>query len=186
MRIQDSQFLFDKLFSGPRFSPVSGHVDLTYRCNLRCVHCYCQGAANVRDELSSRQWFEILDAIHAQGCLWLDLSGGEPLLREDFLDIYAYTKAKGILPIILTNGQLFDRKIIAALKKRPPYAIEITLNGITAGVYESITRIPGSFEKVTEKISRIVKAGLPLRLKANCLKQNKQTWPQQARFSFWL
>ncbi|GAG49056.1 unnamed protein product, partial [marine sediment metagenome] len=115
----------------------------------------------------------ILDEIHKEGCVWLNLTGGEPLIREDFLEIYAYAKEKGFIITIFTNGCLFTEAIINYLKKSPPCSIEITLNGITPDTYEAITQIPGSFSKAMEVIQILAKKKLPLILKSNCLKPNK-------------
>ena len=72
--------------------PVSGAFDLTYRCNLRCVHCYC-GHATAQSpaqgaELGTDEVLRLLAEAADAGCLQLVLSGGEPLLRRDFAQIY--------------------------------------------------------------------------------------------------
>jgi MoaA/NifB/PqqE/SkfB family radical SAM enzyme len=78
--------------------PVSGSFELTFRCNLRCAHCYCNLPLNDQDtiekELATEEVFNILDQIAEAGCLWLLITGGEPLLRKDFLEIYTYAKKK--------------------------------------------------------------------------------------------
>ena len=79
--------------------PISGSIELTERCNLKCVHCYInQSPDNIKlskREMSKNEIFNILDQIVDAGCLWILLTGGEPLLRHDFLDIYTYAKKKG-------------------------------------------------------------------------------------------
>jgi MoaA/NifB/PqqE/SkfB family radical SAM enzyme len=76
--------------------PLSGDIELTFRCNLRCVHCYCNLPLNdqeaIENELTTEEVFNILDQIAEAGCLWLLITGGEPLLRKDFLEIYTYAK----------------------------------------------------------------------------------------------
>lgn len=154
--------------------PLSGHLELTYRCNLNCIHCYCKGSENQSRELTTNEWKKIIDEIHEEGCLEICFSGGEPLIREDFLELYTYAKKKGFFVTIFSNGTLFTEKIINYLKKIPPFTIEITLNGITRNVYESITQIEKSFYAVMENIRRIKEGGLDLILKSNCLKQNSK------------
>ncbi len=168
--------------------PLNSQIELTYRCNLNCVHCYCKGSEGKHTtrhtshvtrhtlenrELTTKEWKEILDEIHKEGCLWLTFTGGEPLIRDDFLKIYAYARNKGFIITLFTNGTLFTDKIIDYLVKSPPYSIEITLNGITKSAYEAITQVEGSFEKVIENIKKLKEKKLPLILKSNCLKQNK-------------
>jgi len=153
--------------------PLTGHIDLTYRCNFDCIHCYCKGSEDRGRELTTAEWKEIFDEIHREGCMWLTFSGGDPLVRDDFLELYAYAKKKGFIITLFTNGQAFTDKIVDYLVKSPPYLIEITLNGITRDTYEVITRVKGSFERVMGTIKDLNKKGIRLILKSNCLKQNK-------------
>lgn len=148
-------------------------LELTYRCGLDCVHCYCKGSEDKKAELSVADWKKIIEEFYKEGAVFLTFTGGDPLIREDFLEIYSYAKAKGFLVTIFTNGQLFTKKIIDYLVKSPPVSIEITLNGITRDTYESITQIKGSFDKAVEAIKKLKENKLPVILKSNCLKQNK-------------
>jgi radical SAM protein with 4Fe4S-binding SPASM domain len=177
--------LYGRLHNKKEHFPYGGQLELTYRCNLDCVHCFCKGLEEKgkrlkvkgerleHRELSTKEWKKILDIIHREGCLWLTFSGGEPLMREDFLDIYSYAKSKGFLITIFTNGQALTSEILDYFSESPPHLIEITLNGITKDTYESITQIDGSFEKIMAVLAEIKKRGLRLILKSNCLKQNK-------------
>jgi radical SAM protein with 4Fe4S-binding SPASM domain len=133
--------------------------------------------------LSTSQWKKILDEIRQQGCLYLTFTGGEPLIRRDFLMLYSYAKKKGFIIIIFTNGQVLNQEIIGYLVRFPPYSIEITLNGITRQTYETITRVKDSFSIVMENIRKIKERRLPLILKSNCLKQNKNELGQIKSFA---
>ncbi len=171
MREINSGHFYGKLLDKKEHYPWSGQLELTYRCNLNCIHCYCKGSED--RELTTGEWKKILDEIQKEGCLWLCLTGGEPLIRDDFLEIYSYAKAKGFIITIFTNGQLFTEKIIDYFQKSPPGAIEITLNGITESVYEGITGVKGSLKGVISVIKELADKNLPLILKSNCLRQNK-------------
>jgi radical SAM protein with 4Fe4S-binding SPASM domain len=155
-------------------APIEGLLELTYRCNLNCVHCYCKGYRKQDKELDTREWKTIIDVIKQEGCFELILSGGEPLIRQDFLELYSYAKSKGFIVSIFSNGQSLKGKILDYLVKSPPFSIEITLNGITKPTYESVTRIPGSFAIAMENIRRAKEKGLAIILKTNCLKQNRK------------
>ena len=152
---------------------MNGQIELTYRCNLDCVHCYCKGSEDKDKELTAAEWKGILANIHKEGCLFLCLTGGEPLIRDDFLEIYSFAKAKGFIITIFTNGLLFTEEIIRYLEQFPPFSLEITLNGITEDTYESITQVPGSFRRIIRILNELVNKNLPLVIKSNCLKQNK-------------
>ncbi|MGB2705587.1 MAG: radical SAM protein [Candidatus Omnitrophota bacterium] len=153
--------------------PLSAQIELTYRCNLKCVHCYCKGSER-KNELSTSEWKNIIDQIHSAGAIWLTITGGEPLVRRDFFDIYTYAKKKGFLISVFTNGILLGNKALECFEKYPPYSVEITLNGITRKTYESITQVKGSFKKLMRNIQKSVLQRIPLILKAVGLKQNKR------------
>ena len=153
--------------------PFKGNFELSYRCNLNCIHCYCKGSEDEERELTTNEVKRILEDIHKEGCIELTLTGGDPLIREDFLEIYSYAKRKGFVVSLFTNGQAFTEKIMDYLVKSPPFSIEITLNGITPDTYEAVTQVEGSYLKVMEVIKKLAGRRLPLLLKANCLKENK-------------
>jgi len=167
-------YFFYKLYNKKKPFPLTGQIEITYRCNLNCIHCYCKGQEDKDRELTTQEWKNILDVLQKEGCLHLGLTGGDPLIRDDFLELYSYAKAKGFIITIFTNGQALTAKLINYLVKSPPISIEITLNGITEGTYEAITQIKGSFFKVMQTIKILKEKKLPLILKTNCLKQNKQ------------
>ncbi|MFB0564682.1 MAG: radical SAM protein [Candidatus Aminicenantaceae bacterium] len=152
--------------------PLEGQMEVTFRCNLKCVHCYV-AEDSTKKELTFPQITDIIDQIHQEGCLWLCLTGGEPLMRSDFLEIYSYAKRKGFLVTLFTNGTLITSKIADYLREYPPFMIDITLNGITAETYEGITRVPGSFQKCLEGIDLILERNLPLTLKSNGMILNR-------------
>lgn len=123
--------------------------------------------------MTTEEWKKILDVLQKEGCLNICFTGGDPLIRDDFSELYSYAKAKGFIITLFTNGQAFTAKLINYLVKSPPISIEITLNGITKKTYESITQIKGSFFRVMQTIKILKEKKLPLILKSNCLKQNK-------------
>jgi radical SAM protein with 4Fe4S-binding SPASM domain len=149
--------------------PVNGTLELTFRCNLRCAHCYCNLPANNQDaaeeELKTDEILSIFDQIAEAGCLWLLITGGEPLLREDFVEIYTYAKKKGFLITLFTNGTLMTPHIADHLREWPPHAVEITLYGATRRTYEKITGVPGSYERCSRGINLLLERKVPLELK---------------------
>jgi len=161
--------------------PIDGTLELTHRCNLRCLHCYCNLPVNdksaLEEELPYKDVCRIIDEFVEEGCLWLLLTGGETLVREDFLDIYIYAKRKGLLITIFTNGTLITPQIVHCLREWPPYLVEITLNGITKDVYERVSGISGSFERCLEGVDLLLKHKIPLQLKTTVTTLNyHQLW----------
>jgi radical SAM protein with 4Fe4S-binding SPASM domain len=160
-------------FKGQRV-PLQGGIDITSRCNLRCAHCYIQGISLKEEhELTYAEICRIFDQIADEGCFWLLITGGEPLLRPDFADIYHYAKRKGFLIILFTNGTLLTPEIADLLYEEKPLKIEISLYGMTAATYESVTGVPGSFARCMRGIDLLMERKLPLELKAVALTLNK-------------
>jgi len=156
--------------------PLQGSIELTHRCNLQCVHCYCNLPADdreaVKGELRNDEVVHILDQIAEAGALWLLLTGGEPLLRKDFKDLFVYAKRKGFITTLFTNGTLITSEIAAFLADWRPHSIEITLYGATQKTYESITGVPGSFERCLRGIDLLLEHGAPVALKTMVMTLN--------------
>lgn len=151
--------------------PIVGSMELTLRCNLRCVHCYCEGS---RDEgqLGTDELKSVIGKVADAGCLWLLLTGGEPLLRPDFPEIYLYVKERGIIPTLFTNATLVDAGMAKLLADWPPFWIEVTLYGATRETYERVTGVKGSYDKCMRGIELLLKHELNLKLKTMVLKEN--------------
>ncbi|MCM8824026.1 MAG: radical SAM protein [Candidatus Omnitrophica bacterium] len=154
--------------------PLQGSIELTFRCNLNCQHCYVGSLRRVpsHDELSTTEIYRIIDEIVEAGCLYLLITGGECLVREDFLDIYSYIKKKGIFPIVFTNGTLLNKDIVDYFVDYPPFVIEITLYGIREETYESVTQVKGSFKRCMEGIKLLKGRGIYFDLKTVLCKLN--------------
>ncbi len=166
--------------------PIAGSIELTYRCNLRCVHCYLaplRDAAVAEHELTTAELRGIIDQVAAAGCLWLLLTGGEPLLRTDFPAIYDHAKGNGLLVSIYTNGTLITPELADHLVEYRPLSVEITLYGMTAATYERVTGIPGSHARCMRGIDLLLERGLPLRLKTMLMTVNEHELEDMEAFA---
>ncbi|MCX5714980.1 MAG: radical SAM protein [Candidatus Omnitrophica bacterium] len=151
----------------------SVQIELTYRCNLNCLHCYCKDVDFGRKEITFRQWKLIIDRLHAENFFWITFTGGEPFLHKDFARIYLYAFRKGFLITVFTNGTLFSPSLFRLFKKYPPFLIEMSLYGASEDIYESISRIPGSFLRAMDSLRKLKFLALPVAFKTVALKQNK-------------
>jgi radical SAM protein with 4Fe4S-binding SPASM domain len=111
------------------------------------------------------------------------LTGGEPLLRKDFLAIYDHVKSLGILPLLLTNGTLITSRIADHLAKYPPLFVEISTYGMTRETYESITGVPGSYERCMKGIRALVARGVRVTFKSPAMIQNRHELDDLAKFA---
>ncbi len=155
--------------------PLSGSLAMTHRCHLRCVHCYL-GDERFRPasegELPTDFWLSVVDQIAEAGCLYLLITGGEPLLRPDFAAVYTRAIRRGILVSLFTNGILVDEPLLALFSEYPPQLVEITLYGASAEVYEGITGVPGSFARCLRGIDALQARHVAVGLKSMILREN--------------
>jgi len=161
-------------------------LELTPRCNNNCTHCYINLPADDREAIKRELTFDelkpVIDEAVSLGALWCLLTGGEPLLREDFFDIYLYLKRKGLLVSLFTNGALITDKHIRLFEKYPPRDIEITVYGATEKTCEKVTRTPGSFRASMRGINMLLQSGINVRLKAMALRMNYNEMPFISEF----
>lgn len=165
--------------------PSVCQFELTFRCGLHCRHCYtdCYNTpSSAQKELTFKQIKGMLDTIQASGVLWLCLTGGDPLAREDFLDIYAYAKKQGFIITVFTNGYSMTEKVAEYFKKKPPFSIEITLNSAKEETYEAIAQVPHSFEKTMKGIELMRRYALPLAVKMQVTRDNLSEFLQLKNF----
>jgi len=162
--------------NGGRY-PMSATFELTNRCNNNCVHCFINEPANDQaakeHELKTSEIKGIIDQMVDAGVLFLTLTGGEPLLRPDFTEIYTYARRKGMLVGLFTNGTLITEKIADMLNDIRPLMVEITLYGATEKTYEAVTRLPGSYQRCLNGIKLIHERGIPLTLKSEVITLNR-------------
>ena len=183
MEIQDFP-LWAKLKE--RRSVLSFDLEITARCNHDCRHCYINlpaGDHEVRSrELTPPEISAIADQAVALGAMWVLISGGEPLLREDFPEIYLTLKQKGLLVSVFTNATLLREEHLALFKKYPPRDIEITVYGASPATYDRVTRRPGSFAAFRNGLNRLRESGVKVRLKAMAIRSNFHEVPAIATF----
>jgi len=166
--------------------PFSFELELTARCNNDCRHCYINLPADdpraLVGELSLQEISLLADQAVDLGSLWCLITGGEPLLRRDFHDIYLALKKKGLLVSVFTNACLLTDREILLFKTYPPRDLEVTVYGITPETYERVTRRPGSFQAFRRGLDLLLSNGLKVSLKAMALRSNIHELPAIAAF----
>jgi len=126
-------------------------IELTERCNNNCVHCCINLPADdliaKKREISTEGIKRILKEAVSLGCLTVRFTGGEPLLRDDFEELYLYARRLGLKVLLFTNATLITPSLAELFSRIPPLEkIEVTVYGMKKLSYEAITRTPGSFE----------------------------------------
>lgn len=166
--------------------PFLFDLEITARCNLNCRHCYINlpaGNKRAKDkELSLEEIRGIVGEAASLGALWCVITGGEPLLRDDFLDIYLHLKRKGLLVSVFTNATLVTEEHIGFFKRYPPRDIEVSVYGVREETFERITRRSGSFAAFRRGLDLLLESGLNVRLKAMYMSDNINERHEIARF----
>jgi radical SAM protein with 4Fe4S-binding SPASM domain len=169
-----------------RRAPIAFDLEVTARCNNDCRHCYINLPVGDLDalatELSLAEIERIAGEAVSMGAMWCLLTGGEPLLRDDFFELYLKLKRLGLLVSVFTNACLVTPEHIELFRKYPPRDIEVTMYGATEATYERVTRRPGSFQAFVRGLDRLLCSGVKVRLKAMALRSNVHELQEIARF----
>ena len=158
--------------------PEAIDLELTERCNNNCVHCYINVPARDADAIArERSTAEVIDTLQQAaglGAISVRLTGGEPLLREDFAEIYQAAHHLGLRVQLFTNACLMTPEIAALLAELPSgNLVEVTCYGITEDSYEAVTRTPGSFSAFLGGIELLRSQGVPFGIKTVVLPPNR-------------
>lgn len=161
-------------------SPLLTMLDMefTERCNNNCIHCYINLPADDFDakgkELSTGDIKDILKEAASLGCLTVRFTGGEPLFREDFEDLYIFSRRLGLKVLIFTNATLITPHIAELFSRIPPLEkIEVSVYGMKQESYEAVTRVAGSFEAAWSGINLLLERRIPFIVKGVLLPPNK-------------
>ncbi|MCZ6878828.1 MAG: radical SAM protein [Acidobacteria bacterium] len=152
--------------------PLKATMELTYGCNLRCVHCF-NPTHKARGELKTQEVYRIIDELTQEGCFLITFTGGEMFTRRDAFEVLTYAKEKGIAIILLTNATLITPERADRIQALQPWRVEISIYGATQEVYERVTGIQGSFGRFVEGVERLRERKVPLLIKMPAMTLNQ-------------
>jgi mycofactocin biosynthetic radical S-adenosylmethionine protein MftC len=131
-------------------APVNVTWEVTYACNLSCIHCVSDSGRKKHGELTTEQCLQVIDTMAALKVFQFNIGGGEPFMRGDFLDVMDYAHDKGIVTCISTNGTLIDDEVAGRLDHKLVY-MQVSLDGATPASNDAI-RGKGSFRNALNAI----------------------------------
>jgi len=146
--------------------PLSVHLDITYRCNERCEHCYLDH--DDHGEMTADEIGALLRDLAEAGVFFLVISGGEPLVRRDCFEIIQQARTLGFNVKLKTNAVLVREKEARRLRALGVEQVQVSLYSHRADVHDAITKLPGSLNRTLAGIRRMREAGLKVTL-ANVL-----------------
>lgn len=148
--------------------PFKGTIELTYRCNERCRHCYLEKFEDDQTRiLTLLQWKKILHELKSGGVLFLDLIGGEPMLHPHFWEILEYGVELGFAMGMITNGLLINERSAKRLKETGINQVTLSLYSLEPQIHDTMTTLPGSHQRTTKAMGLLKKNGISFSL--NCL-----------------
>ncbi len=154
-------------------------IELTERCDNDCVHCCINLPAHdpraAKKELDTGEWKGILGQAAALGALSVRFTGGEPLLREDFAELYLHARRLGMKVVIFTNARRITPELAGLLARVPPLErVEVSAYGMSRKAYEAVSRTPGSFAQFRRGLDRLLRHGVPFIVKGVLLPANRE------------
>jgi radical SAM protein with 4Fe4S-binding SPASM domain len=158
--------------------PMFGTFELTARCNFSCKMCYVHTVASQAvaapppKELSAKEWLHLAEEARESGMLYLLLTGGEPLIRSDFTEIYTELSKMGFMVFLNTNASLLDDKYAELLAKYPPTATAVTLYGADRETCGKVCGNPDFFDQTIRGLERLAQIPTLLEVRTTFIKDN--------------
>jgi radical SAM protein with 4Fe4S-binding SPASM domain len=138
--------------------PLSVHLDITYRCNERCVHCYLDH--DDHGEMTTAEIKDVLDQLSEAGVFFLTLSGGEVLMRRDFFEILEHARRLLFNVKVKTNGVMIREAQAKRMRALGVEQVQISVYSHRPEVHDGITKLPGSLKRTVEAIRFLKSQGL--------------------------
>lgn len=157
-------------------NPARVQWEVTQRCNLSCRQCYFDSNTYKGQELKTKECIEIVKQLKLAQVLWVEIQGGEPLLRKDIYKILQKLKEENIGVKLLTNGTLINdscAKKLSSILEKTTDSIQISLDGSCPRINDHI-RGEGSFNKIIKGIKNCIKHKLPFSVNTTLMDKNSR------------
>lgn len=170
--------------------PPSKHIprlvfwETTTACNLKCIHCRaCPVDARPPDDLATDEAMALIDRIAEFAKPVLVLSGGEPLVRDDILDIAAYGVQKGLKLALATNGTLVTPLLADQIRDSGIQRVSISIDGPDASSHDAFRRVQGAFDAAWQGVENLKRSGVPFQINTTVTKHNIEKIPDILRMA---
>lgn len=156
--------------------PLSVQLDLTYRCNERCIHCYLDHEDH--GEMTTAEILGLLDQLAAAGVFFLNVSGGEIFIRPDLFTIIEHARKLQFSVKLKTNGVMIREAKARRIAALGVEAVQISLYSHDAATHDKITKLPGSFKRTVEGARLLRDAGVKVIFANVLMQQNADHYKQ--------
>lgn len=162
----------------PARYPVNATLELTLRCNLKCKMCMFRHSSEEdsilsKEELSASKWETMIKELFDAGVLNVLITGGEPLLRKDFSEIYKSIYRLGFIITVYTNATLVTEEILETFRQYPPHRIGITLYGASNQTYENLCGCKDGFDRAISGARALAALPSVLEFRTTVVQDNK-------------
>ena len=177
------QKLLGQGLKGEPNTPLIVSFAVTKACNLRCLHCHVSAKEAMTNELNVKEAMHAIDEMASLGTEALIFSGGEPLLRKDFvLTLAQYCEDNGIIPAMLSNGLLITPEVALQLKDAGIKAIGIPIDSVVPENHDKLRNLPGTFKKAVSAIKTCLDIDLEVIVTTMALKDTFNEMPKRIEF----
>ncbi len=145
----------------------------TNACNMYCAHCYRDAGCRAEEELSTEEAKKLLREIAKAGFRIMIFSGGEPLTRPDIIELVAYARGLGLIPVFGTNGTLIDRTMAQALKDAGACGMGISLDSLDPQKHDTFRSYPGGWTGAVRGMENCRAVGLPFQIHTTVMDWNQ-------------
>ena len=152
-------------------APICLTWEITYACNLQCVHCLSSSGKRRPDELTTAEAKRLIDEWAEMKVFYINVGGGEPMSRKDFRELMDYALARGIGVKFSTNGTLVDDDAAAWIASRDYLDVQISIDGATADTSDPI-RGEGSYDRARQAMERLAKHRFPFKINTTVTRHN--------------
>ena len=178
---KSTQEFFEEYFKDkPQLTNL--HIEITSKCNERCVHCYIPHANKI-SVMEPDLFYDVLKQCKQMRLLHLALSGGEPMMHKNFCDFLRKCKEYDFSVNVLSNLTLLNNEIITEMKKNRLLGVQVSLYSMDAAIHDEITQMKGSFEKTKNAIIKLIENDIPLQISCPIMKQNKNCYGDVANWA---
>jgi len=161
--------------------PWNVHLDLTWRCNLRCVHCYL--VQREGPELKLEEVSRVLEELAACGTLFLCLSGGEVMLREDLFDIMERARRLNFYITVKTNGTMLEAEAVRRLAELNVARVDVSLYSHQPEIHDAVTQAPGSFARTMAAVRELTSRGVKVQISHVLMRQAAASYTEVRRLA---
>lgn len=175
-------FFLEEVQGRPLISTLQ--LELSSRCNERCIHCYIpNGKKNHGIDMPYERFKKIIDEFADMGGISVTLSGGEALLHKDIIKMLYYCREKDLQISVLSNLIKLTDEEVKAMKDTNVSLVQVSLYSMDPEVHDYITTVRGSFEKTKDAIERLVGADVPVQISCPLMKANKEGYQEVLKYS---